>query len=190
MGNAAWVDEDFAATRNRGRHETIREELSAHEKIVWEGQPQLGWLFLLSLPLAFVGLTLGIVAFFWAVGIRSDLGFILSLPIFLASVAMVLAPVWYVWRGMGTLYVITNQRAIVCEPLVIPGLSIRSYPPAALTRLVRNQRSDGSGDLIFEEMRRPRLRDRRFARRGFLAVTDVRRVETLLRETLLAPRNL
>ena len=186
MGNAAWIDDDFAATRNRGRHEKLRDEMAAHEKVVWEGQPQLGWLFLLALPLAFVGLTMGIVSFFWAVGIRNDLGFALSFPILLASVAMILAPVWYVWRGMGTRYVITNQRAIVCEPLLVPGLSIRSYPPAALTRLVRNQRSDGSGDLIFEEVRR----DRRIARRGFLAVTDVRRVETLLRETLLAPRDL
>ena len=189
MGNAAWVDDDFAATRNRGRHENLREELTAHEKIIWEGQPQLGWLFLLALPLAFIGLTLGIVSFFWAVGIRNDLGAVLSLPILLVSVAMVLSPVWFVWRGMGTMYVITNQRAIVCEPLLIPGLSIRSYPPAMLTRLIRNQRSDGSGDLIFEEVRRPRLRDRRIARRGFLAVADVRRVETLLRETLLAPRD-
>lgn len=189
MGNAAWVDEDLAAARHRRRDQTIHEELTAGEKVVWEGQPQLGWLFLLALPAAFVGVVTLIVSWVWAVGTRnSDLAFALSLPFLLGSVALLLAPVWFVWRGMGTIYAITNRRVIIAEPLLIPGLSVRSFPPAALTRMVRNQRSDGSGDLIFEEVRRIRLRDRRFVRRGFIAVTDVRRVETILRESLLNNR--
>ena len=187
MGNAAWVDQDFAETRARGRAETVRDEMTAGEKVVWEGHPQLGWMFLLSLPLAFVGFAAGIISLMWIASASSgnDLLALFGLPFLLASAAMVLSPVWFVWRGMGTAYVITNRRAIVCQPLLIPGVQVRSYPPSALQQIIRNQRGDGSGDLIFEEVRRTRGRDRRSVRRGFLAVADVRRVETLLRETLL-----
>ena len=186
MGNAAWVDEDLAAARQRRRERAIREELTSGERVVWEGQPQIGWLFLLALPAAFAGLVVGIVTWGWVVSSRNfEPAFLFSLPILLASVALLFAPVWTVWRGIGTVYAITNHRVIICQPLLIPGLSVRSYPPAALTRLVRNQRSDGSGDLVFEEPRRARGFEHRLVRRGLLAVNDVRRVETLLRETLL-----
>ena len=188
MGNTAWADPDFAATRARERDERAREELAAGEKVVWSGQPQLGWLFLLALPLVAVGLVTGLISWIWLEESRGGLGALLSLPLMLASVAMVLSPVWFVWRGMGTTYVITNRRAFVCEPLLFPGVAIRSYGPDALRRVFRNQRSDGSGDLIFEEGRRFRGRDRRIARRGFLAVAEARRVETILRETLLDRR--
>jgi len=188
MGNAAWVDQDFAETRSRRRRETIREEMTAGEKIVWEGKPRLRWLFFLSLPLAVTGFAASLISWICLVESRGGAGILLIFPSLLVSIAMVFAPIWFVWRGVGTIYVITNRRAIIGQPLLIPGMQIRSYGPDSLGRMLRNQRVDGSGDLIFEEVGRSANRGRRFIRKGFLAVADVRRVETLLRETLLNHR--
>lgn len=187
MGNAAWVDDEFSGTRAYTRAGAVRDELAAGERVIWEGKPRPGWLFVLALPLAAVGFAAAVVSWVGLVESRGGAA-ILAFPALMIGLGMMFAPVWYVLRGLGTNYVVTNRRAIILEPLLIPGVAVRSYPPAALTRIVRHQRGDGSGDLIFDEPRRLRGRDRRIARRGFLAVADVRRVEALLREALLRPR--
>ena len=187
MGNAAWVDDELSGTRTYPRPGAVRDELTAGERVVWEGKPRIGWLVILALPLAVVGFAVAVVSWICLVESRGGAA-IVAFPALLAGLGVMAAPIWYAWRGLGTVYVITNRRAIVLEPLLIPGAAVRSYAPAALARVVRNQRGDGSGDLIFDEPRRLRGRGVRFVRQGFFAVADVRRVETLLRDTLISPR--
>ena len=188
MGNAAWVDDEFSGTKTYPRSGAVRDELLAGERVIWEGKPRLGWLFVLALPAAAVGAVVALISWICLVESRGGAA-IVAFPSLLIGVGMMALPVWSLWRGLGTTYVITDRRAIVLQPLLIPGVSIRSYPPVTLTRMVRNQRGDGSGDLIFDGPRRLRGRDAQIARRGFLAIPDVRRVELLLREALLRPRS-
>ena len=82
-----------------------------------------------------------------------------------------------------TVYAITDRRAIILEParLGVPATT-RSLGAAALSKLARRERTDGSGDLIFDEPFGPRGG----TRHGFMMIADVKRVEDTLRATLLA----
>ena len=110
-----------------------------------------------------------------------------GLPFVLMGMAIILLPVWFVWRASRTRYAITDRRVILCEAQYFGGIETRSYTADALTNIVRSQRGDGSGDLIFEEIRTRNHEGNLYTtRRGFQAIEDVRGVENLLRSTLLA----
>ena len=199
MGHDTWADRDFAGRRPSDEFNPIRADLAEGERIVWEGQPQLGPLALRSVPLALVGIPVGGFALIWiamAYQITSEAPFPLAkvfplfgLPVLLVGAGMLLAPAWAAWRGSRTWYAITDRRAIIAEPQLAAGVQTRSYRADALGNVVRNQRGDGSGDLVFEEIQTIGPKGRlRITQRGFFAVADVRRVEALLGETLLSRR--
>jgi len=98
-----------------------------------------------------------------------------SLPHFLARRA-----------AQKTCYALTDRRAIIWEPRV-GGVRVRSYRPEQLSQLSRCERSDGSGDLIFEEISTIYGNGRRlhYGRSGFVAIDRVREIEMLVRKTLL-----
>ena len=47
--------------------------------------------------------------------------------------------------------VLTDRRAIIWRARWLGSVEVRSYEPASLTRLVRTEYPDGTGDLVFEE---------------------------------------
>ncbi len=105
-----------------------------------------------------------------------------GIPFLLVGLAMLLSPLWMLRKARRTVYVVTDQRAIIFDGGGIT--RIRSFGPDQLGDLQRNQRSDGSGDLIFEQKisysrnnHRPHTTDI-----GFLAIPEVKRVEDLVRE--------
>ncbi len=84
-------------------------------------------------------------------------------------------------KAKKTVYVITTARAITFDGGF--STSIRSFSPDHLTNLRRKQRSDGSGDLIFERKQSyHRNGSRRTSDHGFLAIPDVKTVENLVRQ--------
>lgn len=119
----------------------------------------------------------------------------------LVGVGLLLAPLWLTRSRQFTrshsCYALTNQRALVWEP-ADGGLQVHNYPPSRLEALKRIERSDGSGDLIFEEWTvtypvtvtdsaghsHTEMRQG-INRRGFLNVAAVREIERLLKQTLL-----
>ena len=59
---------------------------------------------------------------------------------------MVLSPLWAVYRARGTVYVVTDRRAIIFDGGW--GTHVRSFGPGDLAGVERRQRGDGSGDII------------------------------------------
>ena len=190
MGRDDWAEAGLADLG--GADPTILGELAPGERLAWEGRPVPGRLALGVLPIAAVGVGVAGFGLFWMASsqLGQGMGFAsFGLVFLLAGAGMVLSPAWFGWKGARMRYAITDRRAIVCEPRLGTGVEVRSYRPEALGNVVRRQRFDGSGDLIFEEIRtRDRDGDRHVTRRGFLAVADVRGVESVLRSTLLADR--
>ena len=189
MGYDTGTDRDFAGPRSGDGDATIRNELAPGEKLVWEGRPRVVRSVLLGLPIAFFGLFATGFGVFWIKNSRQfDDGIFpfFGLPFVIIGTTMLLSPGWFAWQASRTRYAITDRRAILCEPRFAAGIQTRSYTADALTNIVRNQRSDGSGDLIFEEIQTRDHKGRpRITRRGFQAIEDVRGSEKLLRETLL-----
>ena len=161
-------------------------ELAIGEKVVWTGQPRAITpasfaaaavpLALASTTLIAIGIGLGVSRSGPAVPFGAFLG--------LGALVVVLVAIASRAATRGTIYAITDRRAIVIEP-ARPGMGVttRSYAPAALAAITRCERANGLGDLVF---------DTRWGGKagaigvGFIRIADARRVETILRATLLA----
>jgi hypothetical protein len=63
---------------------------------------------------------------------------------------MLSAPIWAKKMARKSVYVLTNRRALVFKKQ-FSSMSIRSFEPDQLHDLERNQRADGTGDLIFKD---------------------------------------
>lgn len=87
------------------------------------------------------------------------------------------------WRLARTIYAVTDQRAIVALSGSASGeLQLFSFLPGMIDDTSRFEYPDGSGDVYFEGLGR-------MARGpvGFFHIRAVRRVERLVRETLIDP---
>ena len=193
----------------------IDRELESGERVIWAGQPRKRLFLVKSVPLMLFGIPFLCVASFWFyVGIRGLLRMLgaardagasvtyvhimmvvfalFGVPIVLIGLWLVASPYWAQRRAARTLYALTDRRAIVWLTNWLGRIRVRSYPPEDLHHLVRHDRPDGSGDLIFEMV--VQLSAGQFPMRiqnrshGFLAIDNVREVEGLLRKTLLEPR--
>lgn len=166
----------------------VRDELADGEKLAWVGRPRAGRMILASVPMAIFGVFFGGFAVFWIAGASRVGGAfgLFGLPFVAVGLALVASPIWAGWKASRTCYAVTNRRAVILEPGGWDGLRVRSYRPEDLGAMARNQRGDGSGDLVFEEITTYRNRGgRHVIRRGFLAIDRVRDVETLIRSALL-----
>jgi hypothetical protein len=87
------------------------------------------------------------------------------------------------WRLARTIYAVTDQRAIIALSGSKAGdIQLFSFLPGMLDGTSRFEYADGSGDVYFEGLER-------LARGpvGFFRIRAVRRVERLVRETLIDP---
>jgi hypothetical protein len=87
------------------------------------------------------------------------------------------------WRLARTIYAVTDQRAIIAQVGSTAGeLHLFSFLPGMIDGTTRFEYPDGSGDVYFEGLGK-------LARGpvGFLGIRAVRRVEALVRETLIDP---
>lgn len=128
-----------------------------------------------------------------------------GVPFIAIGLAMLSSPYWMLRRlrraAARTVYVITDRRAIVFDSgyygdslmaMMLTsgpfrfwgrGLRIHSYPPDQLKNIERIQRDDGTGDVLFGEQvfSHENHGRRHVLRSGFYSVTEVKRVEELLK---------
>jgi hypothetical protein len=184
----------------------VQSELSGGERLLWVGQPQPRRYLLYSIPIMLFGVLWTAFAVFWVVmasvgafgaaaqgGAPGGVGAVFAcfplcgLPFVLIGLGMLTSPYWMLRAARRTCYALTDRRAIVWEPRWGSGYSVRSYGPAELTRICRNQNADGSGDLIFEQSVSYDSRGRRNVKsQGFFAIERVRDIEELIRRVLLS----
>ena len=104
-----------------------------------------------------------------------------GLPFILVGLAMLAAPLWAYRKAFKTVYVVTDRRAITFDGGW--SMTIRSYPPAELQNVYRNERANGSGDVIIARRAwRTANGARQSEELGFLRVRQAKDVERLLRD--------
>jgi hypothetical protein len=184
----------------------VRAELRPGEMLLWVGQPRPGRFLLLTLPIVLFGIPWTAFSVFWMVmasgmlfggppnGGGFQLFFLLfplwGVPFVLIGLGMLSAPYW-AWRhAKQTCYAVTDQRVLILEGGLFGKTTIRSYGPGALGKMHRTEQSDGSGDLIFEEVSETNgngifRRTTTTTSRGFYGIRNVRGVEELVRRVLL-----
>lgn len=167
----------------------IREELAPDERVLWRGRPLPQLSVRQGLPIVLFGTFFTAFSVYWMLGaIRQggDVAFVLfGLPFVLVGLGMLSVPFWLRRSAYGTCYVLTERRAIVWRAGWAGGMYVRSYRPEDLRSLSRRERSDGSGDVIFEEFRNE-AHGYQMQPPGFIAIDGVRDVEALIRRTLLS----
>lgn len=194
-----------------GLEARVRPELRPGERLVWVGQPSPArWMFqtlpilLFALPwttgaLLALAATSGLLdalrigsapeVILGKVADRLLFSLLFALPLVLLGLGMLSAPYW-AWRmAHRTIYAITDQRALIWEVTPLGGTTLRTIPPEDLHRLSRRERADGSGDLIFDNVRRDSDGRRSTSETGFLAIARVREVEDVLRKLSRLPPN-
>jgi hypothetical protein len=180
------LDDSGVALLSPAMEERVRAELADGEKLAWVGRPRPGRMVLVSIPIFVFGIFFGGFAVFWTV-MASHAPFpmaLFGLPFIAVGFGMLASPFWSWYSASRTCYAVTGRRAITWEPGLWDGCRVRSYAPDHLRRMWRNERGDGSGDLVFEEITTYGARGRRnVTRRGFFAIEDVRSVESLIRST-------
>ena len=168
----------------------VREEIEDNEHILWLAQPMAGRFARGTLPLVAFGVFwMGFVIWFtiswYSHGGDKSIGSILfDVPFFVVGIGMLCSPLWAIWKAKRTVYVITDQRAIVFEG----GLStkVRTFKPDHFANIERRQRRDGSGDIVFEHRAVQGGEGQSAWPVGFLAIANVKEVEDLLREVAQA----
>lgn len=184
----------------------IQSELDRGEKLVWTGQPIPRRFTRQSLPIVLFGIPWTAFSVFWMAGASGMLFGVggnkaagldvfhvvfplFGLPFVIIGLAMLSSPFWIRRKALGTLYALTDQRAILWEAGWFGAVEVRSYRPRDLTKMHRLEFANGDGDLVFEEVitfgsNSNGSRTTNTQRHGFLGVSNVREVEQLLKRTL------
>ncbi len=167
----------------------VQAELRPGEKQVWAGRPlprvfrgQAIVACLFGLPFAGAGLFVELHAG------RQVVARLFGLPFLAVGCSLITAPWWMAKKAKRTVYAVTDQRAVVITGNVFGGVTVQSFEPDRLTGITRNQRADGTGDLVFEQFTQRQGTGTTTVRRGFMGIDDVRQVEELIHATLLAGR--
>ena len=172
---------------------SIKAELNRSEKIVWSSTANPIKLAKAMIP----GVIFGIAWIVFIIYLMDEQdGFrlpdfgssswslslpLIGLPFFLIGFLMICSPFWAARKARSTAYIVTNERAIIFEPTLSGGISIRSFLPHQLSGIRRIQLSDGSGDLILgTEITTDDegLRSTRYV--GFFSILDVKKVEAIV----------
>ncbi len=161
-------------------------ELRTGEQVVWVGQPIPSRFARRSIAFVLFGIPWTAFALFWIAGASRfkipdfSKGFdffpLFGIPFVLVGLGMLSSPFWMRRKALKTAYVITDQRAIVLGAGAFGSTTVRSFDPDRLKDLRRVQKSDGTGDLIFE--RTWSQGDKQATDHGFLAIANVREVES------------
>lgn len=166
-------------------------ELGPNEQLVWAARPRADLMlrsayFLVPFGILFTGIaTVWIaIALVLTFGILAPCG----VPFIAVGIGLILSPIWLRAIARKTVYALTDQRAIVFQPRVFGRTNVQSFAAAGLGQMARRERSDGSGDLIFEIRTTGYGENTRTENYGFLAIDDVKGVEGLVRQTLLERR--
>ena len=173
--------------------QAVEGELADGERLHWWAQPRPRRLAIKALPLVLFGIPWTAFALFWMWG-ASGFGqsdgmdgpasyfFLFGVPFVMIGIGMLTSPLWMARKARRTVYAISDWRAIIFEPGMWGSMNVRSFRPVKLTDLERKQRSDGSGDIIFQrDVSVDSEGHRRTKEIGFVGIDDVKGVETVLK---------
>jgi hypothetical protein len=173
----------------------LRDELKVNEKTIWTGQPDPNEIMKQGFKLYYFFIPWTLFALFWIYGASGfkmptfnfQNGFdafgtlfpLFGLPFVMVGFWGLTSPVWVKRRAENTVYAITNQRLLLL--MFGKNTKIESYYPKDVNQLERNEKPDGSGDLLFATKQyRDSDGDARTKSDGFYAVADVKNVERLV----------
>lgn len=172
-------------------------QLDSGESLLWSGKPTPSGMALGALPMTFFGIPFAGFALFWiwaaAGGISgsSERSFegpgaffpLFGVPFLLVGLGVMLGPLWAYLGARKTVYAVTDRRAMI---IIGAGTkSVRSFGPEDMGEILRVERPDGTGSLMFTSIPQAGSKGRvTLSRVGFVGIPDVRRVEQLIRENL------
>ncbi len=176
---------------SRYLQEAVARELEPGESITWIDMPVPKFFTPASTSAFLFAIPWTAFALFWVAGASgfqvpdfkegSDLFPLFGLPFVLIGVAMLSSPIWAYKKAFRTVYVITDRRAITFEGGRTT--TIRSYPPDSLYEIYREERKDGTGDvLISRRTWRDSDGDRQSEALGFLRIRNPKEVEGMLKQ--------
>lgn len=175
----------------------LENELEPGEKVFWSQAPVPRWFTASTIATFLFAIPWTAFAIFWICGaagfkwpdFSEPFSFfpLFGLPFLLIGFGLLASPYWNYRRMKNTLYAITDRRAIVMNG----GWNIRiqSYQPEILDQLDRNERRDGTGDIIFASAASlPVGRNNQyFTPTGFFSITDPKTAEGFLRALARKP---
>jgi len=160
--------------------------LDRGEVVLWSGNPNaLKYAFKRSWYTFLFGAFFFGFSVFWIYGATKQSGGTFGLfgvPFVVVGAALVLSPLWHLFRGMHAAYVLTSERAITIYSGTF-GNRI-SVPLSAVGFIDVHPSADGSGDIYFKETAVEGSKGTTISRDGFLAIADVNQVERLLRKAI------
>jgi hypothetical protein len=164
-------------------------ELEAGEGVKWMGMPQPRFFTTYSKGAFLFAIPWTAFALFWVAGAAGfqipDFkdGFaifpLFGLPFVLLGIWMLLTPLFVYLNARKTLYMITDKRAVVFEGG--SNTTIRSFEPEQLNEIIRKERNNGLGDLVFkrEFSQKSLIKDI-----GFINIEDSKEVERKIKEMI------
>ncbi|HEX5056540.1 MAG TPA: hypothetical protein VFX02_08590 [Gammaproteobacteria bacterium] len=183
----------------RGLRTVIESELQPGERIDWLGQPLPGRMAFAALPAVLFAIVWTAFSIFWVYGAGAKAWIeggefqvfpLFGVPFVLIGFTMLFSPFWIMRSARYSAYVLTDRRAVLFKAGLRSSVNIRSFEPAQLANLQRNQRADGSGDLVFtQDVGRDSDGDRTYRNVGFMAIQDVKGVEERVRELVRRTRS-
>lgn len=167
----------------------VSKELQPGEVVTWAGQPDPNRLMLTGFALWLFFIPWTAFSLFWVAGaagfkwpdFSTAFSFfpLFGLPFVLIGLGGLSSPFFLRAKARHTIYVITSKRAFSLAGRRT--VTLTSWLPEQLGNMVRTERSDGSGDLVFSSETTFNQRgQRREHKSGFFAVRDVRTVEMYL----------
>jgi hypothetical protein len=166
------------------------------ERLLWSGRPDpLPYTIRVGRHAFLFGLVFFGFSLFWTHGAMTEgakvqaLGgvpfWLLGVPFVIVGACLVLSPFWHFYRALRTTYALTDKRALTA----ISGPYARRFSvPLSQIRFVDVRPSDdGSGDIYFKETVVSDSEGQTTRREGFIAISELDRVDQLLRKTIERP---
>jgi hypothetical protein len=163
----------------------VEKALETGEQVVWIGQPlpnSVEQKYLLKLtwgliaPTSFVLLWLVLTAHPATDTDAYQMNQIKTMVFGLVGILFVIGLFVHAWlhfKTMNTVYVLTNNRALILDPQ-------RKYEFKRLPQLDITNRSDGTTDIVFEKVKLAKRLGTYTKPRGFINVKDAEKIEHLL----------
>jgi|SoiMethySBSTD1v2_1073268.scaffolds.fasta_scaffold79795_2 hypothetical protein len=164
--------------------------LDPGETLIWSGRTMpLAYALRKSWSTFLFGIFFFSFAVFWTSEVAGQGGqteipvWLFGIPFVLVGAGMLISPLWHLWRGVHTTYVLTSKRALIA----IAGPFARRFSvPLEQIRFVDTRPiAGGAGSILFKETAtRDGEGGTTISREGFVAITDVDRVDRLLRQVI------
>jgi hypothetical protein len=172
----------------------VDDELHSGESIRWIGQPVPRFFTASAIGSLLFGIPWTSFALFWMYGasgfrlpnLRTGLQpqhffALFGLPFVLVGFGMLSSPLWTWQAARDTVYLVTDERVITIQGG--KATTIKSYLPEKLDGIYRNERNDGTGDVIIEIRRwKDSDGDQRQEEIGFIGIRNPREVENILKQ--------